>query len=258
MKSNSRIHEAMTTAEMAEVLRRYYIEDATRRQSEAVSRLKGAAAERCFIKTRLFKLALVLITLRRNEKEDARLSEVVSGLEKLTYLSANEGVPFAVALDAAIADIRQLISLTQNRQHQGQDRTPTWARDWLAEIGIEENNVFRSATFALSWLDEVLLASDIVDECKRKLVARVFESNSDDVCTVHGTAMHLTKIPLAYGLPPRDEELWNARAKLFPNSKRYLIGGCTVGAIGAETEDWVCEECRKAERHWRLKNGHWE
>jgi hypothetical protein len=68
----------MTTAEMAEVLRQYYIENTTRRRPEAVSRLKDAAAERCFVKTRSFRLALILMTLTRKQKEDARLADVIS------------------------------------------------------------------------------------------------------------------------------------------------------------------------------------
>jgi hypothetical protein len=57
-------------------------------------------------------------------------------------------------------------------------------------------------------------------------------------CTVHGTMMRLTKIPLSYGLPVPDPELWDARAKLFPNSKRYLLGGCVVGSSGDDAKDW--------------------
>ncbi len=79
--------------------------------------------------------------------------------------------------------------------------------------------------------------------------------NSNQKCRVHGTTMRLTKIPLSYGLPAPDPELWDARGKLFPNSKRYLLGGCIVGSSGYETKDWVCHECRKAERAWMRKNG---
>ena len=71
-------------------------------------------------------------------------------------------------------------------------------------------------------------------------------------CKVHGTILRLMEVPVRYGLQPPDEELWAARAKLFPNSKRYVLGGCMVGAIGDDYEDLVCDECRKAENAWRL------
>jgi hypothetical protein len=171
----------MTATEMAEVLRQYYIEDTTRRRPEAVSRLKDAAAERCFVKTRLFRLALILMTLEHKQKEDARLAEVISNLQRLTYASANQDLPFAKALHAATTAIRQLISLTQDRQQEGPGKTPSWARDWLADIGVDEHNALRAATFALYWLDEIILASDIVDESQRKLDPPVFESGLKQV-----------------------------------------------------------------------------
>src|SRR5438552_13304214 len=110
----------MTTAEMAEVLRQHYIEDVTRKQPEAVSLLNEAAAERCRIKTRLFRLALVLMTLHRKESDDVRLAEVILNLEKFTYPnSSNQSVPFAMALGAATDDLSELISLAQNRETEG-------------------------------------------------------------------------------------------------------------------------------------------
>ncbi len=49
------------------------------------------------------------------------------------------------------------------------DKTPSWARDWLAGIGVDESNALCAANFGLYWLDEIILASNIVDECQRKL-----------------------------------------------------------------------------------------
>jgi hypothetical protein len=164
----------MTTSEMAEVLRQYYIEDTTRRRPEAVSRLKAAAAERCLIKSRLFRLALILMTLERKQKEDARLADVISSLQRLTFASAKQDSSFATELDAATTDIRKLISVTQERHQEGPGKTPSWARNWLAGIGVDESNALRAATFALYWLDEIILASDIVDECTKKLDPPVF------------------------------------------------------------------------------------
>ncbi len=109
----------MTTTEMAEVLRQYYIEDTTRRLPDAVSRLKDSAAERCFAKTRLFRLELILMTLARKQKEDARLADVISNVQRLAYASANPDLPFATALDVARTEIRQLITITQERQQDG-------------------------------------------------------------------------------------------------------------------------------------------
>ncbi len=79
---------------------------------------------------------------------------------------------------------------------------------------------------------------------------------SEKTCELHGTIMRLEKVPVSYGLPKPDPDpdpdLWEACAKLFPNSKSYVLGGCCAGSLG-DYEDWVCAECRKAEARWRRK-----
>lgn len=69
-------------------------------------------------------------------------------------------------------------------------------------------------------------------------------------CELHGTLMKPDTVPLAYGLPPKDEELWEARATLFPNANSYRLGGCIVGSSGYSTETLACQQCRDAERAW--------
>ena len=75
---------------------------------------------------------------------------------------------------------------------------------------------------------------------------------SEKTCEVHGTVLHLRSVPVTYGRPVPDPELWEARKKLFPNAKSFVLGGCCVGSMGDEYEDWVCSECRKAEAKWRM------
>ncbi len=74
------------------------------------------------------------------------------------------------------------------------------------------------------------------------------------ICEVHGKQMKRMMLPLSYGLPPRDEELREARARLFPHAWTYLLGGCVVDMDRPEAEALVCEECRSAEREWRRSN----
>ncbi len=67
--------------------------------------------------------------------------------------------------------------------------------------------------------------------------------------------MRLKRVPISYGLPRNDEELWDARAKLFPNAKSYVLGGCCADLSTLESEQLVCDECRKAEKAWEKENG---
>lgn len=76
---------------------------------------------------------------------------------------------------------------------------------------------------------------------------------SEKICEVHGTTLRLKGVPVNYGLPQPDPDLWEARKKLFPNAKSFVLGGCCVGSMGGEYEAWVCAECRKAEARWRRK-----
>ena len=72
-------------------------------------------------------------------------------------------------------------------------------------------------------------------------------------CEVHSTRMKPETVPVYYGLPVLDEELIEARAKLFPNARSYFVG-CVAGSGGDETEALVCEQCRAAEDEWRRTN----
>ena len=79
--------------------------------------------------------------------------------------------------------------------------------------------------------------------------------NEEKTCEIHGSMLELMRVPVSYGLPARDDFLAEARSKLFPNSRRYVIGGCIAGAIGDLSEEFVCNECREAETKWRKENG---
>lgn len=73
-------------------------------------------------------------------------------------------------------------------------------------------------------------------------------------CEVHGSLLELKKVPIVYGLMLQDENLGKARKTLFPNSFMTVSGGCCVGALGFETETFICKDCRTAETKWRKMN----
>jgi len=63
---------------------------------------------------------------------------------------------------------------------------------------------------------------------------------SERTCELDGTILRRKKVPVSYGLPVPDSDEMEARTKLFPDSKSYVLGGCCAGSIGWEYEDWVC------------------
>ena len=52
----------------------------------------------------------------------------------------------------------------------------------------------------------------------------------DKTCELHGTILRFQKVPVRYGLPEPDPDLWEACEKLFPNANSFLLGG--VGSSG--------------------------
>lgn len=73
-------------------------------------------------------------------------------------------------------------------------------------------------------------------------------------CKLHGTALKPENVPVSYGLPVTDELLFEARREIFPNSRLFVLGGCTFGSIGKSSEVLFCADCREAEIKWRKEN----
>jgi hypothetical protein len=129
-----------------------------------LSTLAGPAAERYQEKTRVYRLALVLKILHAGENTDARLGNVAARLEKLTIpKSVDQRAGFALALTTATGSLNDLLLRVRERSPHN-DTTPTWAQNWLAEIAVADSNVISAAEFALYWMKEVNLVSDIIAE----------------------------------------------------------------------------------------------
>ena len=83
------------------------------------------------------------------------------------------------------------------------------------------------------------------------------------VCPVHHIQMTPAEVPIAYGLLTRianpeqfaathpDEPPEAIRAQLFPHNDSFIWGGCCV-SNEQSARIYVCPECRRAEKQWRL------
>lgn len=65
-------------------------------------------------------------------------------------------------------------------------------------------------------------------------------------CEVHDYLLKPANVPIHYGLPYIDDELIEARNKLFPNANTSVMGGC-IFEDENEMELLVCEKCREVE-----------
>jgi hypothetical protein len=159
--------EAALTARLAQELLEDYI-DGLVYPFKFLSTLSESASERYKTKTRLYRLALVLKILQAEEKTELGLGNVVVRLENLTYPKGSaQRAGFVLALSAATNIINDLLLRVRERSSH-QDTTPTWAKNWLAEIAIQESNVINAAQFALYWVKEVNLVSDIITEFRKR------------------------------------------------------------------------------------------
>jgi hypothetical protein len=75
-----------------------------------------------------------------------------------------------------------------------------------------------------------------------------------EMCEVHKIKLVKTKVPVSYGEPAFDESFVVA-GKLFPNSHKYVLGGCVVDeSFPRFSQKMICRECRKAETAWKKEN----
>ena len=68
----------------------------------------------------------------------------------------------------------------------------------------------------------------------------------DSKCSVHGTALIEKEVPIFYGMPTPDSDIFEIDSK-FPHHGLWSIGGCVVSDDSPETETGpVCSDCHDA------------
>ncbi len=65
-------------------------------------------------------------------------------------------------------------------------------------------------------------------------------------CSVHGTALVEKEVPIFYGMPEPDSDIFEIDSK-FPNHGLWSVGGCVVSGDSPEnTTEQVCSDCHDA------------
>ena len=68
----------------------------------------------------------------------------------------------------------------------------------------------------------------------------------DSKCSVHGTALIEKDVPIFYGMPSDDSDIFKISSK-FPHHGLWSIGGCEVFDDSPEnTMELVCSDCNDA------------
>ena len=68
----------------------------------------------------------------------------------------------------------------------------------------------------------------------------------DSKCSVHGKELIEKEVPVFYGIPTPDSNIFEIDSK-FPHHRLWSIGGCVVSDDSPETEiGLVCSDCHDA------------
>ena len=69
---------------------------------------------------------------------------------------------------------------------------------------------------------------------------------ADLKCSVHGTALVEKEVPIFYGMPAPDSDIFEI-GRRFPNHGLWSVGGCEISDDSPENEiEQVCSDCHDA------------
>ncbi len=124
-------------------------------------RLDAATTARYEVKTRLYRLAAVLMALIGEERKNPRFLAVRDRIESNVFPSSpDEGASLLAEVRTAMRDLNDLLAPA------GQQRWMSWARAWLQDIGVEETNPVTLHLFATHWMDYYIMVVDSLREFK--------------------------------------------------------------------------------------------
>jgi hypothetical protein len=72
------------------------------------------------------------------------------------------------------------------------------------------------------------------------------------ICELHQSILQPLKVKIIYGFWLPEFKYQNARERMFPNSKKFITGGCDI-RDAKYMEALVCISCREAEARWEEK-----
>ena len=110
-------------------------------------------------KSRIYRVALVLIALISEEQQDPQFSKVKESLEVLVFPEAQEeGILFLEEIKSAMRHLSELLFPAE------QPREMSWALNWLHGIDIEETNPVTLSLFAMRWMDSYVMIKETLGE----------------------------------------------------------------------------------------------
>jgi hypothetical protein len=108
---------------------------------------------------KLYQFASVLLAVLDAERRNKAFTPVRESLERCFFPpSFAEGATVLDELRHAMSDLASLI------QPDGEPRPESWARSWLARVGIDESNPATLLLFAIRWPDHYVAVAKSLRE----------------------------------------------------------------------------------------------
>lgn len=73
------------------------------------------------------------------------------------------------------------------------------------------------------------------------------------LCDLHREELKAGSAGISYGFVMKNEDVAEAKRRLFPNACSRVLGGCMI-EDETEAEVLYCDSCRRAETEWKDEN----
>jgi len=117
-------------------------------------------------KTHLYRLAVVLTALLAKEQEHPIILEIRKSFEKLVFnLPQEDGMAFFEKVMEAGRSFNDLLIYLRDQNH---GMIVSWARSWLQDVGVNEENIIVSSAFAKSWTGSYIVVLETIRDITGK------------------------------------------------------------------------------------------
>ena len=112
-------------------------------------------------KSRLYRIAIVLMALMSQEQKNAKFSTVRISFERLVFPPTQaKGFRLLQSVRSAMQNLSELLWPTDT------PREMSWAMAWLGDVGITEIDPVDLMLFSTRWMDSYVMITNVLEEMR--------------------------------------------------------------------------------------------
>jgi hypothetical protein len=112
-------------------------------------------------KSRLYRIAIVLMALMSHEQRNPKFSTVRLSFEALVFPQTQaKGYRLLQSVRSAMQNLSELLWPTDNPKEL------SWAVAWLQDVGITDVNPVDIVLFSKRWMDSYVMIANVLDEVR--------------------------------------------------------------------------------------------